>query len=895
MRKNLLVFLLAAFAAFLPAKAVDGQYDITINKSTLTNRSITESFEGGSITLSFDGSNSASLKSDHYRWYTNEKLTVSVTGNYLLDYIEFTTTDSKNVTTSFTCSTGSITSANKWDGNASSVVITAASQARIQKVKVQLTSTGGTTTKADPQLVWTNYENGENSVYPHLSTFTADLSVGTPNLFAYSNAMKNTPTGLTYSSTNENVAKVESGIVTLVGVGTTTLTATYPGNDDYKTGSATCALTVTTSKATPTITFDPQPGEVEYGTTVTCTITDSEITVVTPTYNTGEEVTVNTVTENKVYTFDVNYDVIIGVEALSIDDVEATKDVEYTVKRPAAPVFSPDGGEVKAGTEVTISHADNKSYKLQYTVLGDNTLIDETTTDAVTSAKFTVNEAVEAEAYAVLPNGYKSVKATADYTIWTPTVPEAPVFTLSGTTATVTSKYADKIYIAEYSITGHINDFVEYTEPLTINKMHRRFVAYGKNEIGQSAQTEMFYTFAEATGSKKAAAATGYKLITDVSELANGDKLIFVSPLNSVTMSNASNKNNRKTVAVTLDNNNNISNVPETALVVELKASGDKDYPWQFLTTNYAGTNGYFKTASGTSDNNYLLINNTASNTNDKATIEIDATEKLATITFNRSDNKRNIIAYNKTGSNSLFACYNSSTINTGYSLPYIYKQVAAETKPDYSMTVSYTCRTEAKTNDAAAISALSLNTPTTGNAEMTTTAADGIYTFESDNIANVSGAFTFTVENTQNIKAENCTENNVVSDFHSFEGYNDSCETEHPAHVYVSLTNPNVKLVNAEHTNAIEMSTNPNEHHGFYDHYANAKFTVTLDPFKSATLSFSSESSPTSVDNIAVDNANGIETWYNLQGVRVDARNAAPGIYIVRNGNTARKVMLNR
>ena len=63
------------------------------------------------------------------------------------------------------------------------------------------------------------------------------------------------PAGLTvsYESSNTNVATVNAstGDVTIVGTGTTTITATFAGNDSYNSGSASYALTVNAA-STPT-------------------------------------------------------------------------------------------------------------------------------------------------------------------------------------------------------------------------------------------------------------------------------------------------------------------------------------------------------------------------------------------------------------------------------------------------------------------------------------------------------------------------------------------------------------------------------------------------------------------------------------------------------------------
>lgn len=48
-------------------------------------------------------------------------------------------------------------------------------------------------------------------------------------------------------------------------------------------------------------------------------------------------------------------------------------------------------------------------------------------------------------------------------------------------------------------------------------------------------------------------------------------------------------------------------------------------------------------------------------------------------------------------------------------------------------------------------------------------------------------------------------------------------------------------------------------------------------------------------IDGIGIDPANGPVEYYNLQGIRVDAENLVPGFYIVRQGNTAKKVLIQK
>ena len=70
----------------------------------------------------------------------------------------------------------------------------------------------------------------------------------------------NNLTDLTWSSTDETVATVSEGIVTLKAVGTTTITASFAGNDAYKPGSASFTLQVVDNRQTATVTWKDADG-----------------------------------------------------------------------------------------------------------------------------------------------------------------------------------------------------------------------------------------------------------------------------------------------------------------------------------------------------------------------------------------------------------------------------------------------------------------------------------------------------------------------------------------------------------------------------------------------------------------------------------------------------------
>ena len=97
--------------------------------------------------------------------------------------------------------------------------------------------------KPDPTLSFTeasyNATLGQAFTAPTLSTDPAGLTV-------------------TYSSSNSGVAEVDgsTGAITLVGVGQTTITASFAGNDSYNSASASYTLNVIDGRAETTIVID---------------------------------------------------------------------------------------------------------------------------------------------------------------------------------------------------------------------------------------------------------------------------------------------------------------------------------------------------------------------------------------------------------------------------------------------------------------------------------------------------------------------------------------------------------------------------------------------------------------------------------------------------------------
>jgi len=156
-----------------------------------------------------------------------------------------------------------------------------------------------------------------------------------------------------------------------------------------------------------------------------------------------------------------------------------------------------------------------------------------------------------------------------------------------------------------------------------------------------------------------------YRLVTDASTLASGDKILiaYVNGDDLFVLGTNQKTNNREaTTDVTMAADGSLT-PGENAQIITLEKSGNN-----FL---FNVGNGYLYAAS--SDKNWLKTEATADD-NAKATISISTGD--ATITFQGS-NTRNTLRYNPNAQNNapLFSCYAPSS-TTG-SLPQIYREVA--------------------------------------------------------------------------------------------------------------------------------------------------------------------------------------------------------------------------
>lgn len=146
--------------------------------------------------------------------------------------------------TELTANTGSFAkdgTTGTWSGGANNIVLSYPSDKSVKTMSINSIivsyTTGSVTVKKNADLAF--------------SAATAAAVVGEP--FTAPTLTKSTPAPVTYSSSNELAATVAAdGTVTIVGAGTTTISATTEETDEYYAGSASYTLTVTAPVVTET-------------------------------------------------------------------------------------------------------------------------------------------------------------------------------------------------------------------------------------------------------------------------------------------------------------------------------------------------------------------------------------------------------------------------------------------------------------------------------------------------------------------------------------------------------------------------------------------------------------------------------------------------------------------
>ena len=246
-----------------------------------------------------------------------------------------------------------------------------------------------------------SYDLNVTEKTPHgLAYATAEVEKLTTDA-AFTNTLTNgNSLTVSYSSSATGVATVNSstGEVTIKGAGSTTITATFAGDDDYEEGSASYTLTV--SKATPTLSFASasatlREGEAFAGNaltnpaslTVSYTSSATSVAMVNsstgvPTFVAAGSTTITasfagndtytsgsasyTLTVLAAPTIDVRNQTIAWGETFTVDDSKITGG-GITVTSGNTSIATVDGLEITpvacGEVEITVSTAENGTYK----------------------------------------------------------------------------------------------------------------------------------------------------------------------------------------------------------------------------------------------------------------------------------------------------------------------------------------------------------------------------------------------------------------------------------------------------------------------------------------------------------------------------------------------------
>jgi len=243
----LALLLIGAGSAWADEESVD------FTKQGYSNQQAIESYTGTNFSIAFDkGTNSNAPKyytsGTAIRCYGGNTMTVSSSNTITNIVLTFGSSDGSNAITTDeeTYSDGT------WSGSANSVKFTIGGTSGNRRIAgLTVTYIAGADTRQETTVTIDASAIGNTDIY------TTD---GNNRLRATVKCGDNEIAGaeVTWESSDTDVATINNdGLVTLVAVGTTTITAIYAGDTDYKSSSAEYELTVTDT--TPYV----QPTEVE--------------------------------------------------------------------------------------------------------------------------------------------------------------------------------------------------------------------------------------------------------------------------------------------------------------------------------------------------------------------------------------------------------------------------------------------------------------------------------------------------------------------------------------------------------------------------------------------------------------------------------------------------------
>lgn len=433
---------------------------------------------------------------------------------------------------------------------------------------------------------------------------------------------------VTWESSKTDVATIaQDGTVTLVAAGSTVITASYAGvENQYKSSSKEYTLTVTN--------VDPDiPGtEVTPYTVAQARAAIDADDGVTGVYAKG--IVSEIVTAYNSQYGNITYNI-------STDGLKTSEQLQaYRGKGINGAKFT-SNDDIQVGDEVVI-YGDLTKHGDTYEFAQDNQLVslkrqEKNDTQLLLEDDFSM----EVSATKLVNDLYE---------------------TDSDGEVTVTSSKTDVITIED----GKLVAVAKGTSVITIS------IAASETFKSASGQINVTVTVKDAV-QPEGASAGGFTLVTDVSTLKAGDKLLIVNQDGDQAIGTDASKNNRPAASVTVDNGT-IAEIGADVQIITLEGEAGA---WYFNV----GDDAYLYASSNSSNQLKTASLETAGN-NGKATITIDESN-IATILF-QGTNGRNDMRFNPNNGSPIFSCYAST--NTTMAKPQIYRQDAAST---FDITVS--------------------------------------------------------------------------------------------------------------------------------------------------------------------------------------------------------------
>ena len=398
--------------------------DVTFTAGTDTGSTTdtsSDSMNKGGITVS---GSSAGLAYAEYRFYKNGTITISSTvGN--ISSVAITTNTDKGNATKLSLKAGSAGSysatgtSGTWTGNASSFQLQASDQVRVTSIVVTYTpavSKKNTTLTLSPTSLDLSYGGSTGSL-------TATVTPEGESALA-------SPT-ITWSSSNTSVATVSDGVVSPVGEGSCTITASYAGDEYYNESSNTATVTVTDTRTAVVSAISSIcsqktlyiGGEIAFAPSVTLAdgLSASDVTY---SYVSADPTTIQ-INGNGTYTvLKTGTNIDITVTATPIAAKLAThKPVSATFQHNGAyryskPVFTPTGvteGNFSGSMTLEMANDGTPTGPIYYTTDGTEPAVDKSNCTLYESS-LTLTSTTTVKARVIDANGLYSTVTTATYT-----------------------------------------------------------------------------------------------------------------------------------------------------------------------------------------------------------------------------------------------------------------------------------------------------------------------------------------------------------------------------------------------------------------------------------------------------------------------------------------------